>query len=169
MKNLIIIYTALILLAAGLFIGSPIEFLDITVDRIMKIVLVLVILFCFYRLFRLSGVIEIKIIKWVTRFLIVILFILYLLNGFWTVYTTSDYYPKWKDLEVYTNKNGQKVISESRETSPTVYDYRNRKILLENNQFRISTDFPEEKMDGVWTVHDIVKDSTYSIDIDKKR
>ena len=75
----------------------------------------------------------------------------------------------WEDLSIYTNKDGEKVISEWRETSGSIYDYRYRKIIGDFGQFRISLEWNRKKMKGLWTEYIIYSKRTQIIDIEKER
>lgn len=74
----------------------------------------------------------------------------------------------WEDLSIYTNKDGEKVISEWRETSGSIYDYRYRKIIGDFGQFRISLEWNRKKMKGLWTEYIIYTKKTQIIDIEKE-
>ncbi len=74
----------------------------------------------------------------------------------------------WEDLSIYTNKDGEKVISEWRETSGSIYDYRYRKIIGDFGQFRISLEWNRKKMKGLWTEYIIYTKRTQIIDIEKE-
>jgi len=74
----------------------------------------------------------------------------------------------WEDLSIYTNKDGEKVISEWRETSGSIYDYRYRKIIRDFGQFRISLEWNRKKMKGLWTEYIIYTKRTQIIDIEKE-
>ena len=157
-QKLILIYCTILILIVALFIGFPFEFFDINSDRIANIIAILVILFSFYKLIKLSKTLNGKVLKLTTRIILFIVFALYFLNGVWTVFfITSNYYPMWQDLEIYTNSSNEKVISEWRETSGSLYDYRYRKVYFENKILRLSIDYDKKKMNGEWNVYDVRK------------
>jgi hypothetical protein len=176
-KKLILIYCGILFLTASLFIGTPFEFLNPTVDRIMTLFAVVAIFILFIFLFRQTRHIDKKVIKWLTVGLITTLFLPYLWIGLWTTLISStSYYPVWEDMAVYTNEKGEKITSQWRETSGSIYDYRNRKEFLDCGHFRISLDWSKKNMHGIWTEHRLkiynvfgqTKDSTFTVDFDKK-
>ncbi|MFV0151499.1 hypothetical protein OBJ95_13020 [Empedobacter falsenii] len=63
----------------------------------------------------------------------------------------------WQDLYIYTNDKNEKVISQWRETSGSIYDYRDRKIIADYGQFRISLNCNVKNLEGVWTEYNIGK------------
>lgn len=166
-KNLFIIISGLLILTTFLIVGSPFEFLNPITDIVATILIAIVIVFVFIRLFKLARQIEKKIIKRLTIGLIIIVAIPYLLTGLWTVILTGgNYYPMWQDISIYTNKNGEKVISEWRETSGSIYDYRNRRIFGDFGQFRISVNCDRKKLKGVWTEYNIETHNSTTLNFD---
>jgi hypothetical protein len=155
-QKISIIYSSLSILIIAFIIGFPFEFFNINADRVANIITILFVLFSFYKLLKLSKTLNGKILKLVTRIILLLVFALYFLNGIWTVFfLTSNYYPMWQDLEIYTNSNNEKVISEWREASGSLYDYRYRKVYFENKTFRFSIDYNKKKMNGEWNVYDV--------------
>ena len=84
------------------------------------------------------------------------------------MFLTSGDNPVWQDLSIYTNKNGEKVISEWRETSGSIYDYRDRKIIGDFGQFRISFDCDRKMLKGLWTEYNIGDRTTTTIDFEEE-
>ena len=82
---------------------------------------------------------------------------------FTMILTWSNYHPMWQDLKIYTNKRNEKVISQWRETSGSIYDYRDRKIIAEYSQFRISLNINTKNLAGIWTEYDVEKNSKTKI------
>ena len=94
----------------------------------------------------------------------------YIWVGLWTtLLTASNYPPMWQDTTIYTNDKGETVISEWRETSGSIYDYRDRKIIADYGQFRISFDCNVKNLKGIWTEHNIEKGTTTTINFDNKK
>jgi hypothetical protein len=82
---------------------------------------------------------------------------------------SHDHGPIWEDQQIYTNQNGTKVIYQFRETSGSIYDYRERLILHEfSNGNRISIEWKKKLMHGTWIVKDLRKDSTYTDNFDEE-
>jgi hypothetical protein len=93
---------------------------------------------------------------------LIIITVIYLLIGIWTYMISHDRGPVWEDKQIYTNQKGIKVISQFRETSGSIYDFRERLILHEfANGNRISIEWRKKRMHGIWDVIDYAKDSTY--------
>jgi hypothetical protein len=169
-KNLMLIFFGLTFLTTALFIGTPFEFLNPTVDIVATLFIMLLILLLFIYIFRLTRHIDKKGIKWLTFGLTCLLAIPYLLIGIWTILlTASSYHPMWQDVSIYTNNNGAKVISQWRRTSGSIYDYRDRRILGDFGQFRISLDCNKKYLHGLWAEYNIEKNSTSTIDFDKNK
>ena len=167
-KNLIIIFLGLSFLTTSLIVGTPFEFLNSAIDALATILIMLLIFALFILLLRLARRIEKKIIKRIAIVLICILAVPYSLLGIWTMFLTSGDNPVWQDLSIYTNKNGGKVISEWRETSGSIYDYRDRKIIGDFGQFRISFDCDRKMLKGLWTEYNIGDRTTTTIDFEEE-
>jgi ribosomal protein L32E len=73
----------------------------------------------------------------------------------------------WQDLDVYTNNKKEKVISQWRRTSGSISDYRDRKIIGEFDQVRISFNYDKKKLKGLWYKHNIEKNTITKIDYNK--
>jgi hypothetical protein len=165
-KKLILIFIGLTFLATALFVGTPFEFLNVTDDTIASFTIMSLFLLLFILLFRQIRRLDNKALKWTTIGLLIVLAIPYLFEGLWTtLLVASNYHPMWQDVTVYTNKKGEKVISQWRETSGSIYDYRDRKIIADE-QFRISFDCNAKKLKGIWTKHNIDKNTTTTVDFD---
>ncbi len=167
-KNLIIIFLGLAFLTTSLIVGTPFEFLNSAVDALVTILTMLLICALFLFLFRLALRIEKKMIKRIAIGLICILAVLYSLLGIWTMMMISGNNPVWQDLSIYTNRKGEKVISEWRETSGSIYDYRYRKIIGDFGQFRISYNYDKKKLKGLWTEYNVGNNTTTIIDFEKE-
>ena len=75
----------------------------------------------------------------------------------------------WQDLFIYTNDKNEKVVSQWRETSGSIYDYRDRKIIADYGQFRISFDCNTKKLKGIWTEYDTRNNKTTTINFDNEK
>lgn len=94
----------------------------------------------------------------------------YLISFVWTLFITGgNYLPMWQDVTIYTNNKGEKVISEWRETSGSIYDYRTRKIIADFGHFRISYDCDKTKLDGVWTEYNLETRSKSTVNFNNNR
>lgn len=164
-KKTFLIFIGLVFLATALFVGTPFEFLNTMVCTIMFYLTLFFFLFLFWQAKRLEN----KILKWLSFGLLTIVAIPYLLIGLWNFILFSSYPPPlWEDVRIYANDKNEKVVSQWRETSGSIHDYRDRKILADYAQFRISLDCNAKKLKGVWTEYNIRNNTTKIINFDNK-
>jgi amino acid transporter len=157
-------------IATALFVGTPFEFLNVTADTIATFIIMLLFLLLFILLFRQIRRLDNKAFKWTTLGLLIVLAIPYLFVGLWTtLLVASNYHSIWQNVKIYTNDKDQKVISQWRETSGSIYDYRDRKILADFGEFKISFDCNAKNLKGVWTEYDIKKNTTTTINFDDNK
>ena len=169
-RKLVLIFIGLTFLTTALFVGTPFEFLNVTADTIASCIIILLFLLLFILLFRQIRRLDNKAFKWTTLGLLIVLAIPYLFIGLWTtLLVASNYHPMWQNVKVYTNDKDQKVISQWRETSGSIYDYRDRKILADFGEFRISFDCNAKNLRGIWTEYDIKKNTTTPINFDDNK
>jgi hypothetical protein len=169
-RKLILIFIGLTFLTTALFVGTPFEFLNVTSDTIATFIIILLFLLLFILLFRQIIRLDNKAFKWTTLGLLIVLAIPYLFIGLWTtLLVASNYDTMWQNVKVYTNDKDQKVISQWRETSGSIYDYRDRKILADFGEFRISFDCNAKNLKGIWTEYDIKKNTTKTINFDDNK
>lgn len=167
-KKLLIILIGLTFLTTALFVGTPFEFLNATTDTVVTDTIIVLFLVIFIVLYRKIWQLGNKIFKWTTFGLLTILAIPYLLIGIWTATINSGHHPMWQDLFIYTNDKNEKVISQWRRTSGSIYDYRDRKIIADYGQIRISLDCNVKELKGVWREYDKRNNTTKMIDFDKR-
>lgn len=168
-KKLLVIFVGLIFLTTALFFGTPFEFLNATTETIATDAIIVLFLVIFIILYRKIWQLGNKIFKWTIFGLLTILAIPYLLIGIWTATINSGHHPMWQDLFIYTNDKNEKVISQWRRTSGSIYDYRDRKIIADYGQIRISFDCNAKNLKGVWKKYDKRDNTTNTINFDKKR
>lgn len=169
-KKLILIFLGLTFLTTALFVGTPFEFLNVTTDTIATFIIMLLFLLLFILLFRQIKRLDNKFLKRTTLVVIIVLAVPYLFVGLWTtLLVASNYHPMWQDVTVYTNDKDQKVISQWRETSGSIYDYRDRKIISEFGEFRISFDCNAKNLKGIWTEYNIEKNTTTTVNFNNKK
>ncbi len=73
----------------------------------------------------------------------------------WNDIFVGNPHGNWCNLEVCTNESGTKILRQMRETSGSIYDYRDRLVLYEfdkNNRISINTNV--NYYNGPWTVVD---------------
>ena len=169
-KKLILIFLGLTFLTTVIFVGTPFEFLNVTFDTIATSIIMFLFLLLFIILFRQIKRLDNKVFKWTTFGLLTIIAIPYFFICIWTILLTwSNYHPMWQDLFIYTNDKNEKIISQWRETSGSIYDYRDRKIIADFGQVRISYDCNAKKLKGVWTEYDTRNNKTTTINFDDKK
>ncbi len=169
-KKLILIFIELTFLTIAFFVGTPFEFLNVTDDTIATTITIVLFLLLFFILLKQIRQLKNKVFKRTAFGLFTIIAIPYFYIGIWTtIITWSNYHPMWQDLYIYTNERNEKVISQWRETSGSIYDYRDRKVIKEYSQFRISLDCNAKMLKGIWTENDTRNNSKKIINFDNKR
>jgi len=130
MTKITYIVLGIFFLTIAFIVGTPFEFLNTAVDTIATLFLMTLIVVLFVFLFRLARQIEKKYLKRIAVGLLTLIAVPYFLVGLYTIMLSGgNYHPMWQDISIYTNKNGEKVISQWRETSGSIYDYRDRKVM----------------------------------------
>ena len=168
-RKIFFIGIGLTFLVTVLFIGTPFEFLNVTVFTIAFYLGLLFFIFLFVLLFWQTRQLKKKIVKWILFGLLTVVAIPYTLIGLWNFLIFSSYPPPmWEDVRIYTNDKNEKVIGQFRETSGSIHDFRNRKIIADFGQFRISFDCNMKKLKGVWTEYDIKRNTTTIKNFDEK-
>ncbi len=169
-KKLILIFIGLTFLVTAFFVGTPFEFLNVTADTISTSIIMVLFLLLFVVLFIEIRRLNKKLFRRTTLGLLIIIAIPYFFIGIWaTLLTWSSYHPMWQDLIVYNNDKNEKVISQWRETSGSIYDYRDRKIIADYGQFRISLDCNAKKLNGIWKKYNIENKTTTTVNFDGKK
>lgn len=168
MKNVIYIIIGIFFLIVAFVIGTPLEFLNPIADTVFTFTLIILFIALFILLYIRLKQVEKKNTKWILGGLLTLVAIPYLWTCLWTLMITGgNYHPMWQDISIYTNKDGDKVISEWRETSGSIYDYRDRKIFSDFGQFRISIDCNRRKLKGDWREYNIESRTTKTMNFEK--
>ena|SRR5690554_3511168 len=169
-KKLILISLGLTFLATALFVGTPFEFLNVTADTIATFIIIILFSLLFIVLFIKICRLDNNKFKLITFALLTVIAIPYFFIGIWTILLTwSNYHPMWQDLIIYTNEKNDKVISQWRETSGSIYDYRDRKIIADYGEFRISLDYNANNLKGIWTEYNVIKNTSKTVNFDDKK
>lgn len=154
-KPLLKILTGVIVLIIWVYIGVPFEFEDALLDSIFKVLSFGLVFFLLYLLFKQVwklGNEGLRIGGYILLGLFSLLFVLGALwNDIWI--TEKNERNTFYTLEVWTNKSGIKVLRQLRETSGSIYDYRDRLVIYEfdaNNRISINTNV--DNYAGPWTV-----------------
>ena len=144
------------ILVLELILGSPIEITTQPEHRIGTLIGGLIILIIFILTYRNSSKIKNDVLKIIGICFTTLLTLPYLWLGLWTIPQAiySDNYPMLEDISEYTNHNGERIVVQFMELSGSLHHYQNRKIIYDfNNGIRISYIYPDEKINGTWTVH----------------
>lgn len=152
------IFIGVIVLFVFIYIGIPFEIENPLIESISKVLSFAVVFFLLYLLFkqvrkfsfeglRLGGYIFLGLLS--------LLFVLgALLNEIWI--TQKNERNSFYTIEIWTNNSGTKIYRQMRETSGSIYDYRDRLVIYEfNANNRISINANVENYDCAWTVEDI--------------
>lgn len=170
MKKLLVLSLGILLLIIGRVVGSPFEFREPFTYVIATFFGGLFVIALFAFLVMKSLQIPHRKVKRGFLSLIGIVALPYFISFIWTIIITGgNYLPMWQDVSIYTNNKGEKVISEWRETSGSIYDYRTRKIIADFGQFRISYDCDKTKLDGVWTEYNLETRSKSTVNFNDNR
>jgi hypothetical protein len=165
--------TGLMILILGLIYCSPIEPVYQPEHRIITLIISAIVILIFYTSIRILYKEKNMFIRLIGLITLGLLGLAYFWIGVWSVpqAALSDKYPMWVDIEIYENKNNDKIIGQFMEISGSLHDYRNRKIIHEfNNGIRLSYTYPDNKINGIWKVHRLhfdnglvkKKDTTFS-------
>jgi hypothetical protein len=155
-------------LISALFVGTPFEFLNYTAETIATYVAIILFLLLFIFLFRRILQVKNSVAKWTAFGLLILIAVPYFFVGLRAALMPwSTRNPRWEDLYIYTNHKNEKVISQWRETSGSIYDYRDRNIIADYEKFRISLNCDVKKLSGTWTVFDTRDNTTSTINFDK--
>lgn len=149
------ILTGVIVLFGFIYTGIPFEIENPLIESIFKVLSFSLVFFLLYLLFkqvqkfsneglRLGGYIFLGHLS--------LLFVLGTLwNDIWI--TQKNERNSFYTLEVWTNGSGIKILRQLRETSGSIYDYRDRLVIYDlDTKNRISINTNVENYDGPWTV-----------------
>ena len=93
----------------------------------------------------------------------------YLYIGLWTVTPAiiSKNYPIWQDVRIYQKNDGETIIGQFKEISGSIHAYQNRKVIYDFEiGIRLSYIYPDDKINGTWTVHDLKSENAFFYDKD---
>lgn len=157
-----------VLLIFALIFGEPLEINNNTADNIMMIGESVFLISLFLMMYRYAFKISGRFQKPLVLTILIIFSLIYGWAGLWTALLHRDGNgPKWVDTYIYRNNNGLKIVSQFRETSGSINDFRKRLVVYEfRNHNRISVNWYTDWMHGLWEVHDLKKDLKYNKNID---
>jgi len=170
MRNILLILIGFVFLILWLIVGYPFEINNLTIDRFLMVLVSGLLIGFIFVIYRLIKRLKNKIFKIVFLISLICISLIYSWIGLWTIMISYDNGPIWEDVTIYKNKNNCKVISQFRETSGSIYDYRERLIFYEfSNNNRISIEWTKKRMHGIWNAKDLKNDSTYIENFDKNK
>src|SRR6187402_3483091 len=122
-KQIGLIIFCLTILVFGLTFGSPIEAMTQPGHRIATLITGLLIGTIIYISLRQTLRLKNKTVRVVGLGLVGLLTLIYLYIGLWTIPQAiySSRYPMWKDVTIYSNDKGEKVIGQFMEISGSLY------------------------------------------------
>lgn len=154
-KPLLKILFGILVLFVFIYIGIPFEIENSTTEAIFRSVSFVLIFTLLYFIFRQARKLNHKGLR-ITNYLVLgFLSLLFVLGAMWNDIFVGNPHGNWYNLEVCTNESGTKILRQMRETSGSIYDYRDRLVLYEfdkNNCISINTNV--NYYNGPWTVVD---------------
>jgi len=140
------IAVGVIVLLCFIRIGIPFEFKNNIVDSFLRTSSFALVFVLIYKLFKLNKFVRHKGLRIISLIFISVLCFLFILGAIWNnILRTSDS-RDWYNFEICSNSNGKKILRQIRETSGSIYDYRDRLVIFEfNKENRISININFEK------------------------
>jgi hypothetical protein len=167
MRKSILIIIGLLFLTIWLIVGYPLELSNLKIDRIVTILISLLIAGLIFLIFRIINRLKSRIYKISFFVLLTCISLIYFWIGLWTFLISYNTGPVWQNTHIFTNQKSRQVIEQFRETSGSIYDYRERLIFYDFGKGnKISIEWTKSRMHGVWKVKDIKSDSTYFVNFD---
>ena len=156
-------------LALWLVLGFPLDFTNQVIDGLVAVLISIIIVGLIYLLFRQTRKIESRIVRKGFAIILVMMTVIYSVSSIVALSFAKANSPVWKDLQVCSSQNGQNVVIQMRETSGSIYDYRERLILHQfADKARVIINWDKRKMHGVWKITDVQTDSVYYENYDKR-
>ena len=154
-KPLLKLLTGVIALVILIYTGIPFEIEDPIIESTFKVISFGLIFFLLYLLFNQARKLSNERMRFGVYLFLGLLSILFvfgaILNHIWI--TQKNERNSFYTLEVWTNPSGLKILRQIRETSGSIYDYRDRLVIYEfdeNNRISINTSV--DNYEGPWTV-----------------
>lgn len=167
MKRVLSIFIGIFFLIAFLFVGIPIEIITQPLRQIGVLLLISLIGFLFYLLFRENFRIKSLGVKILALCLTGLLFFVYILVGFDEISPMLSFdYPMYQDIAKYTNKDGDVIIERFTLSSDSTRLHNYSEVIYDfENGIRISNQYDYDSLIGDWICHDLETDSIYSVTI----
>ncbi len=157
-KPLLKILTGVIVLFVFIYIGVPFEIKNPFVESISKVFSFALVFFLLYLLFKQVRKFSFAGLLLGGYIFLGLLSLLFFMGALW-----NDIWINQKNernsfytLQICTNNSGTKILRQMRETSGSIFDYRDRLVIYEfDEDNRISINTNIKNYDGPWTVENI--------------
>ena len=165
-KPLLKILFGVIALFVFIYIGIPFEIDNAVTESIFRTLSFALIFVLLFLLFKQANKINKKAIRITNYIALGMLAFIFVLGALWNniwVFEKNET-NAWYNLEVCTNSSGTKILRQIRETSGSIYDFRDRLVLYEfdeNNRISINTNV--KNYDGPWTVVNLIDNSKQKV------
>lgn len=149
------ILIGLLVLFVFIYTGIPFEIESSTTEAVFRTLSFVLIFTILFFLFKQAMKINNKAFRFVNYIVLSLLSLLFIIGAMWNDILVGNPHGNWYNLEVCTNKSGTKILRQMRETSGSIYDYRDRLVIYEfdkNNRISINTNV--KYYNGPWTVVD---------------
>mgnify|MGYP000507125020 CR=1 FL=1 len=158
------ILAGIILLLGFIYTGIPFEIENPNLDMVFRVISFLIVFTLIYFVLRKAQNVKTKIIRLALFSLIGFFSILFILGTFWNDVLRKSSHGTWYNLEICVNEFGTKILRQIRETSGSIYDYRDRVVLYEFNDYnRISINTNVNYYRGPWTVFNVETGKTKEV------
>lgn len=155
MKPLPKILIGILVLFVFIYTGIPFEIENPTIESILRTLSFALVFFLLYFLFIQAKKLNNSAFRIATYTFLGFLSFLFLIGALWNDIWVLEKNERntWSNLEVCTNQSGKKILRQLRETSGSIYDYRDRLVIYEfdkNNRISINTNVAH--YNGPWSV-----------------
>ena len=160
-KPLFKILLGILILIVFIYTGIPFEIDNPKTETIFKILSFALVFFLLYNLFRQVEKFNHILLRFSIYITLGLLSLLIIIGAIWNniwVFEKNER-NSWNTFQIYTNENGKKIHRQVRETSGSIYDYRDRLIIYEfdkNNRISINTNLKNHR--ETWTIEDANSD-----------
>ena len=170
MKPLPKILIGILILFVFIYTGIPFEIENPAIESILRTLSFALIFYLLYIHFKQAIKFNNSGFRITAYTILGLLSFLFIIGAFWNDIWVFEKNERntWYNLEVCTNQSGKKILRQIRETSGSIYDYRDRLVIYEfdkNNRISINTNVAFYK--GPWTVvneKNNKKQRVYSLD-----
>ncbi len=163
-KPLFKILFGIIVLFVFIYMGIPFEINNPTTEAIIRTISFGLIFTLLFLLFRYTRKLKYMAVRVVTILVLGALSLLFVIGAMWNDILVGNPHGNWYNLEVCTNNSGTTILRQMRETSGSIYDYRDRLIVYEfdkNNRISINTNI--KYYNGPWTVVEVKNNNKHLV------